>query len=276
LGYYSRARNMHHAAKTIFKEFKGEFPSDINEIKKLKGVGTYTSAAIASFAFNKPHAVVVGNVYRVLSRYLGIKEPIDSTTGKKEFEKNAESLLDKKNPGIYNQAIMEFGAKQCRPVNPECNLCPLKTSCYAFNKNEVEMLPIKSKKVKQRKRYFNYLLINYEDKVYISKRIKNDIWKNLFEFPLIETDKKIDKKDLINTNEWKELVTVKDYEIKSPPQLFKHILTHQKIEASFWEININGTLSNVKNNLILVKNSELANYAVPRLIDRFLEIKFVY
>ena len=159
LGYYSRARNLHYTAKFISKNLKGKFPNEFEEIKKLKGIGDYTASALASFAFNKPHAVVDGNVFRVLSRVFGIKTPIDSSKGKKIFTEKAKSLLDKKNPGTFNQAIMEFGALQCVPQNPDCNNCPLKKNCKAFEKNLVEVLPIKSKKIKTRNRYFNYLIV---------------------------------------------------------------------------------------------------------------------
>ena len=161
LGYYSRARNLHTTAKIILLEHKGVFPKEFETILALKGVGEYTAAAIASFAYNKPYAVVDGNVYRVLSRVFDISTPIDSTQGKKEFNHLAGELLDKNKPAIYNQAIMEFGAMQCKPINPYCAVCPLNTMCLAYSKKLVAELPVKSKKTKVRDRYFNYIVLNY-------------------------------------------------------------------------------------------------------------------
>src|SRR6185295_17174001 len=187
LGYYSRARNMHFTAREIVKNFDSKFPVEFSELKKLKGVGDYTAAAIASFAFNKPHPVVDGNVYRFLSRYFGIKTAIDSLKGKKIFLELAEELLDKKNPGLHNQAIMEFGAIQCKPVNPDCFSCHLKMDCYAFKNKRVNQFPVKSKTQKVRERFFYYLFIRWKNKIFLHKRTGKDIWKNLYEFPLIET-----------------------------------------------------------------------------------------
>ena len=206
LGYYSRARNLHTSAKYIIDELEGVFPTNYKSLLKLKGVGDYTASAIASICFDEPTAVVDGNVYRVLARYFGIATPINSTSGIKEFKKLAQELIDVKNPANHNQAIMEFGARMCKPQNPDCTICPLNDSCIALQKKEVKNLPIKDKKVKVRKRYFNYLVVITSDKkTILRKREGKGIWQNLYEFPLIETQVVIDKVDLINLKEFNNL-----------------------------------------------------------------------
>lgn len=185
LGYYSRARNLHAAAKSM----KGTFPKNYAEVRALKGVGDYTAAAICSFAYDMPYAVVDGNVYRVLSRYFGIDIPIDSTEGKKTFTALAREMLDKSRPADYNQAIMDFGAVQCMPQSPNCLFCPLSGSCRALLEGKVQQLPVKQHRTKTTNRYFNYIYVRMGAHTLIHKRTENDIWKNLFELPLIETEK---------------------------------------------------------------------------------------
>lgn len=262
LGYYSRARNLHCTARYISRKLHGKFPEEFEEIKKLKGVGEYTAAAIASFAFNKPHPVIDGNVFRVLSRIFGIGIPIDSARGKKAFRKKAEELIDKKNPGLFNQAIMEFGALHCVPQNPNCTQCPFGKICVAYKKNLIPYLPVKSKKKKIQKRFFNYLVINKEGKISIKKRTDNDIWKNLYDFPLIETKKNISIKKL---SKFPELVQIK---IKSVSPVFKHILSHQLIFGRFLEVE--GTFLGYPKNLIHVHRNQLNNYAFPKLVEKYL------
>ena len=199
LGYYSRARNLHFTAKHISSELNGIFPKTFKGLKQLKGVGEYTAAAIASFAYEVPVAVVDGNVYRVLSRFFGISEPIDTTKGKQIIRELADKMLDQADPGKYNQAIMDFGAGQCKPRKPLCLSCPMSSECAAFNENMVLSLPVKVKKIKKKTRYFNYLVIQFENSLYLQKRQENDIWKELYQFPLIETKsipelKEIEKK----------------------------------------------------------------------------------
>ena len=279
LGYYSRARNLHHTAKFISKDLKGKFPDEFDEIKKLKGIGDYTASAIASFAFNKPHAVVDGNVFRVLSRYFGIKTPIDSTEGKKVFTEKANLLLDKKDPGTFNQAIMEFGAMQCVPQNPDCGICPLKKSCKAFAKDIVSELPVKSQKTKVRTRYFNYFVIRKNGKILIKKRTEKDIWKNLYDFPMVETKKEM-KRPPLNPLQRRGLVVLSSFPWNNrrlgaklaggAPKLFKHILSHQIIFAKFWELGNN----NYKNqDGIYIIDNQLNKYAFPRLIELYFESK---
>jgi len=278
LGYYSRARNLHHAAKHVSTELKGKFPSSFEEIKKLKGIGDYTAGAIASLAFNKPHVVVDGNVFRVISRYFGIKTPIDSSQGKKEFTRKAEELLDRKNPGTFNQAVMEFGALQCVPQNPDCKKCVLQKSCKASSKNLVDVLPIKLKKTKSRTRYFNYLVFRQKGKIMIRRRTENDIWKNLYDFPMIETQKEIKPIPALHKGKGENKLLVppfgKDLGWAISSKLFKHILSHQTIFARFWEVKQSGSKKYLyKGKSWYVNENQLNKYAFPRLIERYFQEK---
>ena len=187
LGYYSRARNLHEAARMIASREDG-FPKTYEEVRSLKGIGEYTAAAICSFAYGLPYAAVDGNVYRVLSRWLGIDTPIDTATGKKLFSKWANQLLDTQHPGLYNQAIMDFGALQCLPQSPDCSTCPLEVSCVARKEGCVDKLPVKSHRTKVLPRYFNYIYVRAGAFTFIHKRTDDDIWKNLYELPLVESD----------------------------------------------------------------------------------------
>jgi A/G-specific adenine glycosylase len=268
LGYYSRARNLHATAKYICENLDGIFPTNYKNLIALKGIGPYTAAAIASFAFNECIAVVDGNVYRLLSRYFGISTPIDSTQGKIEFLSLSNSLITKKNPAIFNQAIMEFGALQCKPKNPDCENCPLQHSCFAFEKNKVTELPLKSKKTKIRVRYFTYFIITDKNNaVYIKKRTENDIWKELYEFPLLENIKQNAKEEIslfVNSN-----LNLKNYVITNISSDIKHVLTHQKIITSFVHVNLLSTNKQI-NGYLKINFNELKKYALPRVIDRYL------
>ena len=272
LGYYSRARNLHTTAKIITDSYNGKFPNQYADILLLKGVGEYTAAAIASFAFNKPHAVVDGNVYRVLSRVFGVEIPIDSSQGKKEFYALANELIDKKNPATHNQAIMEFGAIQCKPVSPDCSICPLNTMCFAYSKKCVSELPVKEKKTKIRNRYFNYIVLNYKTATAINKRGEKDIWTNLYDFPLIETDKELTEDQFLKSKEWKNFIVVSKYTVKSISTTYKHVLSHQKIYARFLEIDCKESFKKLlSENCITIKMQDIDKYPVPRLIENYLE-----
>ncbi len=255
LGYYSRARNLHTAARQVVE--LGGFPQTFKELKTLKGVGDYTAAAIASIAFGEPVAVVDGNVYRVLSRYFGIDTPIDSTEGKKEFQTLAQSLLPINEPADYNEAIMDFGATQCTPNSPHCTTCPLCETCVAFRKQRINELPVKSKKVKQRERHFTYLYIEYEGKIAIHQRGAGDIWQGLWEFPQAE-----------------QLTSSEDSVWKTEAQLLKkgvkHILTHQILLADIylWQPKNRPQLPS---EFIWIEKQDLENYALPRLIEILLK-----
>ena len=213
LGYYSRCRNLLVTARYISKELNGKFPDNYEDIRKLKGVGPYTAAAISSFAFNLPYAVVDGNVFRVLARIYGITIPIDSTDGKKYFATLAENLLDKKQPGYYNQAIMDFGAVICKPVTPLCLNCGFKKFCSAFINNKINELPVKEKKISIKKRWFYYLVLEYKNEIAVRQRIEKDIWQDLYEFPLIEADKEMDKKNILKQAEKNKWVHKGNYEL---------------------------------------------------------------
>lgn len=268
LGYYSRARNMHAAAKFITENHKGEFPSAYEEIIKLKGIGRYTAAAIASFAYNKPYAVVDGNVYRLLARYFGISTPIDSLKGQKEFAALAQELIIKSKPADFNQAIMEFGAVQCAPKSPDCGKCPLNITCTVLKKGDISAYPVKGKKTKQKSRYFNYLVILEGSNTYLQKRTGNDIWKNLYQFPLIETGKRISEKQLMQLEEWQELFPVPPV-IKKISEEYRHILSHQVLHARFIEVTV--TKNSVLNeDFIKIAKKNLYKYAVPRLIEKYI------
>jgi A/G-specific adenine glycosylase len=267
LGYYSRARNLHFTAKNISENLKGKFPKTLDEILKLKGVGVYTAAAIASFAYDLPHAVVDGNVYRVLSRYFGIDTPIDSTQGKKEFSALADVLLAKKKAATYNQAIMDFGAIQCKPKLADCKKCFLKKNCQAFQSGKVYGLPVKSKKIKKQTRHFNYLVLN----VWVQKRMQKDIWQNLYEFPLIETESLL-KKDVLSKHDlWEDLIGDVDYKIKHISTPFRQQLTHRTIIATFLEIDLPANFSIKKNAYIKVDRKNLSKFAFPKIIDLYLK-----
>lgn len=271
LGYYSRARNLHHAAKDILSQYDGVFPKEYPNILRLKGVGDYTAAAIASISYNLPYATVDGNVYRVLSRVFGIDTPIDSTQGKKIFATLAQELLDEKNPGNHNQAVMELGALQCVPVSPDCSICPLIDMCVAYSEQTVAKLPVKQGKIKTRKRYFNYLDIRYKDFIYLSKRGKGDIWENLYELPLIEASSPKELEELIQTEDFKVMFEgVGVASIKLRMKDVKHILSHQQLYANFYRIEIADGLT-ANNKLQLISLASLENYAVSRLVDRYFE-----
>lgn len=272
LGYYSRARNMLVAANQVITEHGGEFPLTAIALKKLKGIGDYTGAAISSACFNEPVAVVDGNVYRVLSRFFGIALPINESAGKKLFAEIAQQLLPGARAGIYNQAIMDFGALQCKP-QPVCPECTLKLRCIAYADNLVKTLPVKSGKTKVRNRYFNYLVILVSDKVFIQKRGEGDIWQGLFDFPLIETAAESDIDELLGGQRLVSLLAGNDFQLKSEVKLFKHILSHQVIYARFWEFTINEPAAVLRDEFIQVEWQDLENYAMSRLARRFLDEK---
>lgn len=259
LGYYSRARNLHASAQFIVNELGGVFPRAYSDIIKLKGVGAYTAAAISSFCFDEPHAAIDGNVYRFISRLKGIRTAIDTTEGKKEFAMVADELLNRTNPGEHNQAMIEFGALVCRPVNPSCQECPFNDGCLALAQNSITELPVKSKKVKQRKRYFHYFLVEKEGGVYLNKRTDNDIWKNLYELPLLEVAKKTPIKRLVgNTVPLPVLVDEKT-----------HVLSHQIIHASFYLADV-AILELLEGRFVFVEAKALKTYPFSQLIANFI------
>jgi A/G-specific adenine glycosylase len=268
LGYYSRARNLHKAANQIVEVFNGEFPNNHDQIKSLVGIGDYTAAAISSFAYNLPFAVVDGNVYRFLSRYFGITTPIDGSAGKKEFAELAQKLIDPEHPAMHNQAIMEIGAMVCKPSNPNCNECPFQASCFAFNNGVINDLPVKSKKTKVRTRYFNYVIFQENEHTLLTQRREKDIWQGLFEFPLIETESETDL-EMIN-QEIRNRFSISKFEIIHTAKNFKHLLSHQTIYAKFWVVKVN--LKKLKvNDSKIVSLDNLNLFAMPQLIAKYLK-----
>jgi A/G-specific adenine glycosylase len=270
LGYYSRARNMHAAAKYIQKHYKGKFPKDYELIRALKGVGDYTAAAIASFAYNLPYPVVDGNVIRVYSRFTGIWDPVDSPKGKQKIKQAAELLLYKPEAGKFNQAIMEFGAICCTPKNPKCSECPFSDACSALARNMVDELPKKEGKTKVRNRFLNYLVIQHKDSILLHKRTGKDIWKGLHDFPCIETDKATLAYDIIGSDEWEGIFGKIKPHVKGISEDYTHILSHQKLNARFISVSINKPISKLPADCKWVKKSKLGDYAVPRLIERYI------
>ncbi|WKD85620.1 Adenine DNA glycosylase [Polaribacter huanghezhanensis] len=264
LGYYSRARNLHYSAKYIANELNGEFPSTYEEIKKLKGVGDYTASAISSICFDESQAVVDGNVYRVLARYFGIKTPINSSAGIKEFKEVAQTLIDINQPGTHNQAIMDFGALHCKPQNPLCETCPFNDSCVALETKTIKELPVKEKKIKVRKRYFNYLVfISDDNKTMLSERKGKGIWQGLYQFPLIESEKSISTKELFVELESK-VVSFEGVVLFNEKEIV-HKLSHQHLYTKFWIVKKDKLYDNQ------VDWNAIEKYPVPILIANFLE-----
>jgi len=269
LGYYSRARNLHAAAKEIVKEQKGVFPSSFNELKKLKGVGDYTAAAISSFCFNKPHAVVDGNVFRVLSRLYAIDTPINSTVGKKQFTQLANELLDKKDPGTFNQALMEFGAQYCVPANPDCANCIFKNECAAGSTGKAREFPVKIGKTKITTRYLEYFFISEKNKTYIQKRGGGDIWQNLYQLPVLEFLAKRGRAEILKKFGQEILGRPNThFTVKKISAIKTHQLSHQKILARFWQIELKKAAFLTKYRRIELKN--LKKYPFPVLIGNHL------
>jgi len=271
LGYYTRARNLHKAARQIMTDYNGVFPTQHSDIIKLSGIGEYTAAAISSFAYNQPYAVVDGNVYRGLSRLFNIQTPIDSTSGKKEFALLAQNLLSTSNPGMHNQALMEFGALQCVPSAPGCTICTLQSVCLAFENNTVSLLPIKSQKKKSTNRYFNYLFVKSQDNTFLQKRTGKDVWQNLFEFPLIESDRLFSTSELVDDETFKSLFhNIAEVEILKISNPMKHVLSHRVIYAQFFSITISEENEAVKQ-FSKTPLTEIDHFAVSRLMELFLE-----
>ncbi|MBP8944656.1 MAG: A/G-specific adenine glycosylase [Paludibacteraceae bacterium] len=274
LGYYSRARNLHHAARQIMQDFGGVFPTTYPEVLRLKGVGTYTAAAICSFAYNLPYAVVDGNVYRVLSRLFAIETPIDSHSGKKKFDALAQQLIENSVPSLHNQALMEFGALQCVPVSPDCSVCPLQVFCKAYELKMVERLPVKSKKTPVKQRFFNYLVINFNQYIFLQKRTADDIWKNLYEFPLIETDHLLTEAELFENDFFQKLFQgIKEISILQISKPVHHLLTHRRITVQFITLQI-AKKSEALKQFIEIPNTEIDDFAVSRLMELYLKNEF--
>ncbi len=268
LGYYSRCRNLIATARFITQNLDGIFPDTYEGILNLKGVGPYTAAAIASFAFNQSHAVVDGNVYRVLARVFAIEDAIDSTTGKKRFNQLANDLLDQEQPGKYNQAIMDFGATICKPMAPLCDQCIFQKHCIAYATNKVQLLPVKEKKIRQRSRFFYFFIFRHGHKIAIRERTGKDIWQHLHEFPMVElpqgnaTDSAVAEALNLKWISNKRLV-------KAGPVIYRQKLTHQSITAIFINTLVN-ELPDALKNYNWVEISKLSAYSFPKIINDYL------
>ncbi len=271
LGYYSRARNLLTAARQVVERFGGEFPTTYEDIRSLQGVGDYTAAAVASFAYGLPYAVVDGNVYRVLSRIYGIETPIDTTEGKRLFALLADELLDRRNPGGYNQALMEFGALHCVPRSPRCEECIFADRCMALASKRVEVLPVKQGRAEVKPRYFNYLYVRCGADTWIHRREGRDIWRNLYELPLIETAEERDLPDLRSLPAWREMLgDAGEVSVSSQVYGCKHVLSHRIIHARFYVVEVELPPEGLSG-YVRIPVARLGDYAVSRLTEGFLE-----
>jgi A/G-specific adenine glycosylase len=270
LGYYSRGRNMHKTANMVMEDYAGYFPKKYEELIKLKGVGEYTAAAISSFSNNEARAVVDGNVFRLLARYYGINEPINTPKAKKLFTTLANEVIDSKNPAISNQAMMEFGSLHCKPKKPLCYTCPLQLNCFAFQKKLVDQLPQKLKKAAVRERFFNYFVLIQDGEILLNKRGGNDIWENLHEFPMIETESCLELSELIKAQQVKD--TFEDLQINYSVGPVKHLLSHQKIFAQFIVLDEKSKLNYMKETWFYTDIENLKSLAQPKLVFSFVKI----
>ncbi|MCY7291765.1 MAG: A/G-specific adenine glycosylase [Ferruginibacter sp.] len=273
LGYYTRCKNLIATAKYISNDLQGKFPDTYDNILSLKGIGPYTAAAIGSFAFNLPYAVVDGNVFRVLARYFGIETPVDGSAGKKQFTILANQVLDKKHPGNYNQALMDFGAVICKPQLPLCSGCIMNMRCIAYRMGTVQQLPIKEKLLTKKTRWLYYLVIELNNKLYVRKRGAGDIWENLYEFVLIESKDKWQ----LDTIEMKitatSLMTKGNFEILGISQEYKQLLTHQTIGGLFIHLKIKSPI--LLNTYKMVSKKALQELPFPKFISNYLKDKNV-
>jgi len=266
LGYYSRARNLHYTAKIVVSDYKATFPQTYNELLKLKGIGSYTAAAIASFSSNEPVAVVDGNVFRILARIFDVTLDIAQNSSKKYFQELAESLMDKSKPALFNQAMMEFGALQCVPKNPDCAICVFNDRCEALKLKKITDLPFKSKKIKVKKRYFNYILL--QDKVnaiILEKRTHQDIWKNLYQLPLIESETPISENDVIQLAEERWQLKESNLVTYFSGLDVKHKLSHQELYIKFFNLQVTEKMDTA------IAIQDLKSYPFPIVIHNFLE-----
>ena len=274
LGYYSRARNMHYTARQVVEEFGGKFPDTYQELLKLRGVGSYTAAAIASFAYGEAVPAIDGNVYRVLARIFGIKTDIQSTTAKKEFTDVARQLIPAADAGTFNQAMIEFGAIQCQPVAPDCLLCPFNDMCYAFQHGAQARLPVKEKKTKVRNRYFNYLVIEQEGQLAMRVRPAGDVWQGLYDFFLVESPAEITEAEELLEDALLASLT-RDGVLGSPRKTYVHLLSHQRLYVRFWHLKPRMAITEqLPDGLLLYEMAEVEELPKPILIDTFIKEYF--
>ena len=269
LGYYSRCKNLIETAKFISERLQGRFPDNYKDVRALKGIGPYTAAAITSFAFNLPHAVIDGNVLRVLSRYYDIETPVDNTAGKILYNKIADELLDKDNPAVYNQAVMDFGAMICKAQLPLCNICIQQNECRAFKNNRVKILPVKEKKIIKKKRWFYYFIVEHQDKIFIRKRSNKDIWQNLYEFVLIEADNELPNDKESFKKKFQSLGGPHKITVNQVSKVYRQQLTHQTIVGQFITVSITEPEFLQITYKAVFKN-DLTRYPFPKIIANWL------
>ncbi len=275
LGYYSRARNMLHTARYIEESLGGKFPRTYQQIRGLKGIGDYTAAAIVSFAFNQPYAVLDGNVMRVYSRLLGIDEPVDSSSGRKKLQLIANDYLPEKNSASYNQAVMELGALICLPKKPFCTQCPIQDQCYAYSHTLTAKLPVKQVKKKIVKRFLNYLVIQSGDSIIMRKRPRGDIWQGLYDFPCIETAAAGTPLALASSKEWRRIFRNRKVIVLSVSSEYRHVLTHRLLLAKFISLKAGRKEIELPEGCEWIKLRNISDYPVPRLIDIYLSENFL-
>lgn len=268
LGYYRRAKNLHTTAKMIRDDFDGIFPTTYGDLLKLKGIGPYTAAAIASFAYDIPVAAVDGNVYRILSRVFQIDEFIDSGKGQKYYQDLGNELIDKKHPADFNQAMMDFGSLQCTPKSPDCSICPFSSFCAVLSSNKIGEYPKKKGKTKVSKRYLYYFDVRVNESIFVRKREGNDIWYGLYEFPLLENGEPLTLSELQKKEEFSDLFGVNTKLNVVAEKTFKHILSHQQLLATFYQVNLQ-SFDSVKYQK--VSKEELEELGLPRLITKYLD-----
>ena len=270
LGYYSRARNLIRTARVVYYEYGGIFPSTYEGLRALPGVGEYTAAAIASFCFDLPCAVLDGNVYRVLARYFGIGHPTQTAAGKKAFRIQADAVLNPSSPGAWNQAIMDFGSVQCKPKNPLCSQCPLAEHCIAYQQDRIAELPHKKPKSERRTRYFHYFVLENEGSQWVRKREGKDIWADLYEFPLVETTSRLDPGELMAEKDVQSMLGKGTWEVQEVSPWYRQALSHQDIQACFVKISSSGGKLDKIQGWQAAGPDQIRTLAFPRIIARYL------
>ena len=272
LGYYSRARNLHSASRFVVKSLKGKFPSTYSELLLLKGVGEYTAAAVSSIAFNEKRVVVDGNVERLLSRYFGIGKNMHSPAGRKKYYELGIKLMAHHSPSEFNQALMEFGALQCVPLNPGCSVCPLRKGCYAYRENKVDKLPAKKFKTPVRNRYFDYFIISNGGKIYLRKRSADDIWKSLYDFPLVESNKHLPLASLLQSAAGRKILNgIPKAAVAGEGRVYLHKLSHQTLNVRFWKVKkgMYGKKLNL-HGLVKADLRSIMKFPLPKLIENYV------
>lgn len=281
LGYYSRARNLHTCAKKIIEDYNGIFPNSYESLLKLPGIGEYTAAAISSFAFELPNAAIDGNIIRVISRIFGILHQPHSPESKKEIKYISQELILNNPASTYNQAMMELGALVCTPKKPKCNICPAREHCYAFGNNKMDELPSPKKKINVKIRYFYYLIIENQGNILIEKRTKNDIWRNLYQFPLIESETEIETSEI--EIEVQKMLPDFNFVINEISEIWEHKLSHRVLKTRFLKLSLKKetTTDSIisesefdyqnKNGILEIDSSMINQYAMPQLIRDYLK-----